>query len=41
MIDYYNVDFQMAGEWLKVIILHYFRKMSYISFLSIKGIYKK
>lgn len=33
--------FQMTENWLHVIILHHLRKMNYISFMIICGIYKK
>ena len=28
MMGYYNEDFQMADDWLKLQILYHFRKMS-------------
>lgn len=30
MICYYNRCFQMAGDWLKGMVLHHFRKTTYV-----------
>ena len=31
----------MVGDWFKVIIFYYFRKMTYTYLMVIRGIYKK
>lgn len=41
MIGYYNECFQMAGDWLKLIILYHFRKMTSVSLMIIRSTYKK
>lgn len=41
VMGYFCGSFQMAENWLQVIILNHLRKMNYISFMIICGIYKK
>lgn len=41
MNEYHKGGFQKEGDWLKMIILYHFRKMTSVSFVMITAIYKK